>query len=301
MTPKTRARVTIAAALVLLVAGITTLAVLITRPSSTTTTTSAAPSHTLVTPTTTSSSDDATSSKSPPASSGPQVDPQAAASAFLAAIASTTDPAARQQALAPLTAPELLASITSSDQEALTRALDGAQPGTTKDGAIPLMRDGKQVASLATQTAPRDDEESGALTGDPVVITGIDLADAPKGIALPLGTDSTTEIAKVAQPAMTALIAQPGGLNDADRAQQITDAYTHPDTALTIPRVGSEEQRVITGNVQDPQLGVDEQGQLTLTAVMAWRVDGTTDTQWASHTITLERGPRGTWVPRDAS
>lgn len=298
MTPKTRARVTIAAALVLLVAGIITLAVLITRPSSTTSTTSAAPSHTLAT---TSSSDDATSSTSPPASSGPQVDPQATASAFIAAIASTTDPAARQQALAPLTAPELLASITSSDQEALTRALDGAQPGTTKDGAIPLMRDGKQVGSLATQTAPRDDEESGALTGDPVVVTGIDLTDAPKDVALPLGTDATTEIAKVAQPAMTALIAQPGGLTDADRAQQITDAFTHPDTALPIPRVGTEEQRVITGNIQDPQLGVDEQGQLTLTAVMAWRVDGTTDTQWASHTITLERGPRGTWVPRDAS
>lgn len=298
MTPKTRARVTIAAALVLLVAGIITLAVLITRPSSTTSTTSAAPSHTLAT---TSSSDDATSSTSPPASSGPQVDPQATASAFIAAIASTTDPAARQQALAPLTAPELLASITSSDQEALTRALDGAQPGTTKDGAIPLMRDGKQVGSLATQTAPRNDEESGALTGDPVVVTGIDLTDAPKDVALPLGTDATTEIAKVAQPAMTALIAQPGGLTDADRAQQITDAFTHPDTALTIPRVGTEEQRVITGNIQDPQLGVDEQGQLTLTAVMAWRVDGTTDTQWASHTITLERGPRGTWVPRDAS
>ncbi|GAB2546297.1 hypothetical protein [Brachybacterium huguangmaarense] len=300
MTPQTRARLTIGAALVLLVAGIITLAVLVTRPSSTPSA-SAAPSHTLVTPSTTSSSDEATSSTSPSASSGPQVDPQATASAFIAAIASTTDPAARQQALAPLTAPELLASITSSDQEALTRALDGAQPGTAKDGTIPLMRDGKQVAILATQTAPRDDEESGALTGDPVVVTGIDLTDAPKDVALPLGTDATTEIAKVAQPAMTALIAQPGGLTDADRAKQITDAFTHPETALTIPRVGTEEQRVITGNVQDPQLGVDEQGQLTLTAVMAWRVDGTTDTQWASHTITLERGPRGTWVPRDAS
>lgn len=258
-------------------------------------------------------SDDTTPSSSAPASqpgatSAPEAttpadDPtpgiQQDAADFLTAYTSGADDEAWTKALTPLTTPEFLASLATSDRGVAT-SLTGATVGEPQGSQIPVHNGADTIATLHLVQVPEDDE--GIITEDtPWQVAYVDLTSPPEATALPLSTLTNREIAAAIQPALATVLAQPGGLTDEDRAAQISEGFTDADQALTIKRAAGPDKRITMGNIHDVQLSTDEHGNLTATVVVPWQIDGDAMVQWTTLTVTLTRDDAGTWAAVDAT
>lgn len=218
---------------------------------------------------------------------------------FLSAYTSDAEDTEWTKALAPVTTPQMLASLTTSDRS-VASTLAGTTLGDPQSAQIPVLNGGQTVATLHLIQVPEDDE--GIITeATPWQVDYIDFTEPPEDTALPLSSSTNREIAVAIQPALAAVVAQPGGLTDSDRKSQISEAFTDADQALKIERAAGPEQRITMGNIHDVQLGTDEDGNLTATVTTPWQIDGDPMVQWTSLTVTLTRDAAGTWAAVDAT
>lgn len=218
---------------------------------------------------------------------------------FLTAYTSDADDEAWTKALTPLTTPELLASLATSDRGVAT-SLAGATVGEPQGSQVPVRNGADTIATLHLVQVPEDDE--GIIAEDtPWQVAYVDLSSPPEATALPLSTLTNREIAAAIQPALATVLAQPGGLTDEDRAAQISEGFTDADQALTIKRAAGPDKRITMGNIHDVQLSTDEHGNLTATVVVPWQIDGDAMVQWTTLTVILTRDDAGTWAAVDAT
>lgn len=203
------------------------------------------------------------------------------------------------KALTPLTTPEMLASLTTSDRD-VAQSLAGAKVGDPQSSQVPVLNGGETVAAIHLVQIPEGDQ--GIITeATPWQVNYIDFTEAPEGAALPLSKTSDREIAAAIQPALASVLAQPGGLTDKDREAQITESFIDADEALKIKRNAGPDKRITMGNLHDVQLSTDEAGNLVAIAVIPWVVDGEPTAQWTTLAVTLGRGSAGNWVAVDAA
>ncbi|MDN6301436.1 MAG: hypothetical protein L0J57_00085 [Brachybacterium sp.] len=224
---------------------------------------------------------------------------QQEAADFLAAYTGDDSDSDWIEALTPLTTPEMLASLATSDR-GVAQSFAGAKVGDPQSSQVPVLNGGETVATIHLVQIPEGDQ--GIITeATPWHVNYIDFTAAPEGAALPLSKTSDREIATAIQPALASVLAQPGGLTDKDRKAQIAESFTDADEALTIKRNAGPDQRITMGNLHDVQLGTDEEGNLVAVVVVPWVIDGEPTAQWTTLTVTLGRGSAGNWVAVDAA
>lgn len=198
--------------------------------------------------------------------------------------------------LKPVTTPALYASLTTTDRSVATGTGHDVLRTTDTTGHVGHDDTEDYSVSLAQPVADAAGEpDTGPL------VSGIRLPEDTPG-ALPLDTDARAQLTKPTLSAFTALIAQPGGLTDKQRAQRITDTFTKPAHAKKIKRKAGEEASIRIGGIHEFSVHADDQDRLTVRATVPYAPDGHADddTKWQTLTITMTRTDDGAWTPQDA-
>lgn len=218
---------------------------------------------------------------------------------FLAAYTSDDASADWTKALTELTTPVMLASLATSDRD-VAAYLAGTTIGTAQGTQVPVLNGGDTVATIHLVQVADDDE--GIITEDSIwYVDYIDFTDPPEATALPMSSTTDREIAAGIEPAVAAVLAQPGGLTDAARKEQISAAFTDPKAAFEIKRGAGKDKRITMGGIHDVQLATDDDGNLTATVIAPWQIDGDPLVQWTTLTLTLTRDDNGAWIAADAT
>ncbi|UQN31806.1 hypothetical protein [Brachybacterium kimchii] len=206
----------------------------------------------------------------------------------------STDQDAWGDQLSPYTTPGLYASLLSSDRDLARTA--GDQILEAEDQRVSVGSGGTASYTLTYQEIEGEDE------GDSThyVVTAIDYVDPPERAALPLGSNATEQLRPIVQDALTATIAQPGGMSDEDREGAIRDVFSDPHDALHIKRVASSKTSIRVGNAHE-LVAAEERGQLVVHATAPYAPDGQTAAKWVTVTVSLERDSSGQWQLKDAT
>ena len=194
-------------------------------------------------------------------------------------------------ALEPYTAPELLASLRGSDRDLLAAA--GSTVLEANDEQIVVGKPERAGFSLRIEELETVDE------GKIFTVRAIDWIDPPPGARLPLGSDALEQLEVPAQDAVLAVLAQPGGLSDAERMERIRKSLAAPSRAMKLPRAADPSVAVRVGAMHDLALA-QEGGKVAVCAVVPYADDGRQDAQWAAVTVTFTRAKDGSWKPDDA-
>lgn len=218
---------------------------------------------------------------------------------FIAAYADPTSSDAQWgKALAPSTTPALHASLVTSDRD-LARDAGGEIVGA-EDGRVSVGTPTSVAYVLEYEQLEDDPEQDEApAPGGSWRVTAIDFMDPPRGTALPLGSDAVEQVRAPVQEALTAVVTQPGGQSDEDRAQLIRDTFTDPQDAAAIPRRVQDGAAVRIGNAHELVLAADGD-QLVVYATVPYARDGESTPSWITVTVSLDRSDSGTWIPQDA-
>lgn len=212
-----------------------------------------------------------------------------------AAVAS--DDAQWVESLRPLTTSALYGSLLTSDR---SLALDaGEEVLEAEEGRVAVGAGGRVTYVLTYALLSAEMENDGAPQAERWVVTGIDFTAAPEGAALPLGSAGVEQLREPVQRALTAVVAQPGGMTDAQRQEAIRGTFSDPQDALGIPRAAGEETAIRIGNIHE-LVAVEEQGEFVVHATVPYAPDGEDTPEWVTVTIVLARGENGGWVPQDA-
>lgn len=211
---------------------------------------------------------------------------------YLKTLTAVAEDPAQLEELREDSAPELYASLVTSDHDALAEL--GTEVLELGDGYVVIGTGSRADGELHFQSVP-------ASHGGPedLVINGIVLYDPEPSTALPVNGGTPDELRDRLHTAATSLIGQTAETTDEDRREMIALTFIEPTQAAQIPRVATEGTAVTVGSIHDLELASDESDQLTATVTVPWE-STPGQTEWASLTFTLDRTADGHWQARDA-
>lgn len=211
---------------------------------------------------------------------------------YLETLTAVAEDPAQLEELREDSAPELYASLVTSDHDALAKL--GTEVLEHGDGYVVIGTGSRADGELRFQSVPAD--HGGA---EELVINGIVLYDPEPSTALPITQETPDELRDSLHTAATSLIGQTAETTDEERREMIALTFIDPTHAAKIPRVADEGTAVTVGSIHDLELASDESDQLTATVTVPWE-STPGQTEWTSLTFTLARTADGHWQARDA-